>query len=84
MPMIKKSGKSRIGEVTALYTFSSRDVVLSLCTSSATQLIDCMSLYPVWHVLYDSQDGPLTYRRLRQVNQLRRLIYGKGVMTSAT
>src|SRR3954453_22208807 len=39
--------------------------------------------YPVWHVLYDSQDRSIAYRRLRQVNELRRLIDSKGMVTTA-
>src|SRR5258708_35462872 len=42
-----------------------------------------LSSYPVWHVLYDSQDRSIAYRRLRQVNQLRCLIYCKGMVTTA-
>ena len=38
-------------------------------------------LYPVGHIFDDAQDGPITYRRLRQVHQLCRLVDGNGVMT---
>src|SRR5947207_12186486 len=39
------------------------------------------SSHSVCHVFYDAQDGPIAYRRLWQVNQLRCLVDGNGMMT---
>jgi hypothetical protein len=47
-------------------------------------LIASHHLYTIRNIPYDAQDGSITYNRLRQVNQLRRLVDGNGVVTATS